>query len=163
MNDKNKYFPLFLDMSRMKIVIVGGGAIATRRALTLCRFDTNLEIVAPKLTTRLQQLIETENIAYKKMTYTESVLADKDLVLACTNDLEVNHRIFEDCKKRNLLVNNCSDKEECDFYFPAVVEADDIVIGINGGGKDHRRVKQVRERIEESVNFPEFSTPERRM
>ena len=50
-------------------------------------------------------------------------------------------------------MNNCSDKEECDFYFPAVVYTDDIVIGINGGGKDHRRVKQVRERIEECMSF----------
>ena len=46
------------------------------------------------------------------------------------------------------MVNNCSDRNKCDFYFPGVAQCGNVVVGISAGGKDHRRVRQLRTRIE---------------
>lgn len=70
------------------------------------------------------------------------------MVLVATNDHELNHAIVKACKKRGVLVNTCDDKSQCDFYFPAVTEVDGIVIGLNSGGKDPKKVREVRKKIE---------------
>ena len=72
-----------------------------------------------------------------------------DLVLIATDNRAVNDEIYKDCKELGILVNTASDQQKCDFHFPAVIQKDSIVIGINGGGKDHKRVKQIRQELQE--------------
>ena len=47
------------------------------------------------------------------------------------------------------MVNVCSDRRKCDFYFPGIVKKEDVVVGITANGKDHKRAKEVREKIED--------------
>ena len=71
-----------------------------------------------------------------------------DIVFACTNSAEINNEVWAECKRRGVLVNVCSDRFKCDFHFPGIVQRDNVVVGVNAGGKDHRRVKQLRARID---------------
>ena len=70
------------------------------------------------------------------------------LVLAATDDRELNARICRDGKREGAFVNNASDRRQCDFYFPSVVRDRGRVVGISGGGEDHAAVKRLREKIE---------------
>ena len=76
------------------------------------------------------------------------------MVLAATDDKELNQKIAQECRKKEtesgkrILLSVASDRELCDFYFPSVIKQDDIVVGINSGGKDPGKVKRVREKIE---------------
>ena len=79
---------------------------------------------------------------------TEQIFQDIYMVLAATNDHELNHAIVKACKKQGLLVNTCDDKSQCDFYFPAVTEVDGVIIGLNSGGEDPKKVSRVRKKIE---------------
>lgn len=72
-----------------------------------------------------------------------------DMVLAATNDPELNRRIASLCRDRGIPVNVCSEKEACDFYFPSVVREGDVVIGINASGRNHSLVKRTRQKLEE--------------
>ena len=53
------YFPMFVDISEMKIIVVGGGTIATRRIKTLLQFASDITVIAPDVTDSLK-LLETE-------------------------------------------------------------------------------------------------------
>ena len=66
-----------------------------------------------------------------------------DLVLAATNCPEVNDRIESECRSgtKKILFNRCDRKENCDFYFPALVEHDGMVIAISSSGTDYKKVK----------------------
>ena len=81
--------------------------------------------------------------------YDPSVLEGADLVFACTNDNELNDEICDECHRRGILVNVCSDRFKCDFHFPGVASHGNMVVGVSAGGKDHRRVRQLRARIEQ--------------
>ena len=72
-----------------------------------------------------------------------------DLVLAATNDRKLNSRIGELCREQGIPVNVCSRKEDCDFFFPSVIQKGDLVIGINASGKNHSLVKRTRQEMEE--------------
>ena len=85
---------------------------------------------------------------WKQEAYTREALRYADLVLACTDDPELNGEIYSVCKCLGIPVNVCSDRRKCDFYFPGIVARDNVVIGVTAGGTDHRKAREVREKIE---------------
>ena len=137
---KNKrYFPMFIDLSDKKIVVVGGGNIATRRIRTLLQFTRNITAIAPKSTMELQELVKRSDF---DMAY---------MVIAATNDWKLNDEIYRVCKEEGIYVNVADDKSKCDFYFPGIYMKDEVVIGITASGLDHSRAKKVRLAIQEAM------------
>ena len=163
---RKPYFPIFLDLSEKQAVIIGGGTIAERRLRILRGFVGSIRIVAPKITDAVREMIRSggrderpgeealcgaAQIIWREKWYEADDLTGADLVLACTDDPERNSEIYRTCRELEIPVNDCSDKSQCDFYFPGVVLKDGIVIGINGSGTAHRKVKAVRQKIEEAL------------
>lgn len=142
------YFPLFIDISQKEIVVAGGGKVAERRVNTLLSFTEHIKVVSPELTEGLHYLAENGQIVWLEKLYESKVLEGADIVLAATDDASCNEQIVRDCRKRGILVNTAHKKELCDFYFPAVDIRENIVIGINASGINHKQVKQLKENKE---------------
>ena len=142
------YFPLYVDLTEKNILFAGGGKIAALRVHILMRFAKHITVVAPRFEESFGELEEESQIRLVQRTFDFSDLIGRDLVFAATDDTELNRQIYEACKEQGIPVNVCSDQNLCDFQFPSVVISDDVVIGINASGKNHRRVKQVRQELE---------------
>ena len=140
-------FPLFVDLSEKRVVFVGGGTIALRRVRTLLPFAGEIVVYAPEFTPELERFANDGIIQLVYAEYSPSVLDGADIAFICTNSNEVNDEAWAECKRRGILVNVCSDRFKCDFYFPGVVQSEGMVVGVSAGGKDHRRVRQLSARI----------------
>ncbi len=81
-------------------------------------------------------------------------LYDADLALAATDDSRVNDDIYSACKCLGILVNTASDQNKCDFHFPGLICHDGVVIGFNAAGRDHKKTRQMREKVEEFLKTP---------
>lgn len=152
---KKPYFPIFMDISKYKIIVVGGGRVAQRRIETLFRFAEDITVIAPEITERLKELWEQKKFLWKNMAYDESmdeILEEADMVLAATDDDVCNEHIACVCGKPGILVNVSHRKELCDFYFPAVVARENIVAGVTASGLDHAQAKHIRKCIEYAVD-----------
>ena len=155
---KKRYFPIFIDLSEKKIVVVGGGVIATRRVNTLLQFTQSVTVVAPEISEELHEFVEKEQVIWVQAEYNTiacaEIIAEADMVLSATNQPVVNHQVRSDCENimektgRHILVNVADDKSLCDFYFPSIVQQDEITVGINSGGSAPGLVKEMRKRIE---------------
>ena len=141
-------FPMFFDISDKHAVFIGGGTIALRRVRTLIPFAGDITIYAPDFSPELEHFAAGDMVTLVREPYDPHQLDGADLVFACTNSRELNDEICEECKRRKVLVNVCSDRFKCDFHFPGVAMHDNMVVGVSAGGRDHRRVKQLRARIE---------------
>ena len=64
---KKPYFPLFVDISEKKMVVFGGGKIATRRVDTLLGFTENITVIAPQVTDRIKKLSKEKQIDRKSV------------------------------------------------------------------------------------------------
>ena len=154
---EKKYFPIFIDLSEKKIAVIGGGVIATRRICTLLNFTEHMTVIAPEITLQLQELVLQGRILWQQREYHVEQIADADMVIAATNQPTVNHQIKADCVQiekqtgRRILVSVIDARELCDFYFPAIVQSEDIVIGINSGGASPAKTKRMREKLEEML------------
>ncbi len=149
-----RYFPLFVDISGMKILVVGGGHVAARRIRTLLAFARDITVIAPEIHPDLQLLIREKKLRLHQECYTPSALEGADLVLAATDRREVNEAVVRDCREREkkehrrILVNTADHQAACDFYFPSVILEDEVIVALNSGGRDPGKVKQMRQDLE---------------
>lgn len=149
------YFPIYIDLSDKKILIVGGGTIAARRIRTLCGFVGHMTVIAPEIETEILGLSEKYPITVVQRKFERGDLDGKALVLAATDDHELNRCIGDLCHKKNIMVNVCNDQTLCDFQFPSIVQKGDLVVGINASGKDHGLVKRTRQELERFMQVEE--------
>ena len=139
---KKPFFPMFVDLSEKRIVIVGGGKVAARRACTLAAFASDILVAAPEAEQEIRQLEQDGVLQWYRGTYHESLLDTADIVLAATNDAALNEEVARCCRKRGILVNTSHKKELCDFYFPAVAIQGNVVAGITASGQDHAKARK---------------------
>lgn len=128
-----KYFPMFVPLSGKHAVVFGGGTVAKRRTEALLEFGCRVTLISPKNT-----VPEHGQIRWLARGYEPGDVWGADFVLAATDHREMNHAIFEECRKQSIPVNVADCKEECDFYFPALVHRGSVVIGVTASGTDHR-------------------------
>lgn len=141
------YFPMFVDLSQKKITIIGAGNIARRRVSTLVMFTQNLLVVAPEIDKDIELMSKQYKFMISVKEYEIKDILESYIVIAATNNLSLNNIIYRDCKDLGILVNVCSDKTKCDFYFPAIVQKDDVTIGITSGGQNHKLVRETANEI----------------
>ncbi len=146
MKGKEPYFPLFVSLEEKRILLVGAGHIAARRAEVLLSFGARLNIVSPECSKEMEELCKNatlEKLVYQKRCFETRDLEQMDIVLAATDNAVLNHEIVLLCRQKGILVNNASAKEDCDFFFPAILQEDGLTIGISSSGNDHKKVAAV--------------------
>lgn len=157
MKNETGYFPLFMDISDKKIVVIGGGNIAARRVKVLSQFCRNLTVVAPRIHPDLLTLEEKGQIRVIRREYEREDIYDAWMVLATTDQHKLNEEIYSVARCLGALVNVASNREKCDFHFPGIVKKNHFVVGINASGMDHKGAARLKKRIEEAVEGAEES------
>ena len=148
------YFPLFINLQSKKILMVGGGQVASRRAAVLLDFTDHITLISPDLSESLNECVKKEKITWYKKEFEETDLVNADLVMAATNDSKSNDMITKLCKKHHIPVNHAGDRTQCDFYFPGIIKQDNLVIGVTASGQNHRLAKTVTNNIKKLLEEP---------
>ncbi len=143
-----EYLPLFIDVKQRQCLIVGGGEIAARKAKVLLNSLSNVTIVAPKLSSSTQLLVDGKKVTWLKSDYSKEQLLGQFLVIAATNNAEINHLIYQDAKAKHILVNVTDHPELCDFILPSILDRSPVVIAVSSGGESPILARQIRARLE---------------
>ena len=144
-----KRFPLFVDLTGKKALVIGGGTVGLRRAEVLARFGAEVTVVSPTLSR------EVERIRHIPRKYTLGDLEGAFLAVAASDDPQVNEAAGREARRLGVLFNRSDAPADCDFFFPAVCEGGGMVAGLAGDGTDHgktaRTAKEIRN-ILENIN-----------
>ena len=125
-------YPLLLDVSERLIVIIGGGAVAARKAAgVIAAGAKRVRIIAPKLTAKMPSGVE-----HVAASYEAGHLKAAGLVFAATNQPDVNATIVRDARSAGVLVNRADSDEtdHGDFTVPAVIRQGNLTIAVSAGG-----------------------------
>ncbi len=141
-------FPAFIDLSRRKVLVIGGGRVAARKIKSLLKFTKNIKVVAPRVSEELRSLMKREGIEYRRRKFIISDLKGVDLVVVAVDDLELQKRVFELCERKRILCNSVDSPEHCNFIFPSLIVRGDLTIGISTGGRVPALSKRIRELLE---------------
>lgn len=145
-------FPLFMDIREKKVVIIGAGKIAARRAGILTEFCDHITLVAPEIHPDLENLEKQGKVTVIRRAYRREDIYDAWMVIAATDNAKLNDEIYSVAKCLGALVNVASNQTKCDFQFPGIIKKDQFVIGINAAGTDHRGTAEMRKRIEKYLS-----------
>lgn len=129
------YFPFFMDIEGKKGVIVGGGAVAARKAEKLRDFGPRLVAVSPEFCGAFRKIARTYPVSLVERSFEPEDLEGAAFVVAATDDGAVNGRISDWCRRRGVPVNVVDDREKCTFFFPALVKEGALTVGISTDGK----------------------------
>ncbi len=153
---KDRYFPLFVPAKGRKVIVFGGGNIATRRVLTLKKFDFSVTVVSPEFTDTLETLGKDGEITCIRDTYKPSYIDGQFMAIACTDERKTNRDIGICAKERGCLVSVCDSREECSFYFPAIAAGEEVTAGIAGDGSSHRVTKKAAAAVRKIIEGKEY-------
>lgn len=137
------YFPLFFSLQNQKVLVVGAGKIASRRAEVLAEFGAVVTVVAPQGAEVMERLAREGLVRWERRSFVPADVAGKYIVIAATNDTNLNTEIAVLCKENHILVNHAGDKSQCDFYFPGIAREGGIVAGVTTSGKDHGLAREI--------------------
>ncbi len=148
-------YPIFLKLQGHRVLIVGGGQIAEEKAEAVLRSATDVTVLAPQLTPRLQLWAQQGLVKHAAEEYRPGSACGYFLVIAATDSEQVNHAVYAEAKADGALCNAVDDPAYCDFYAPAVVNRGDFQIAISTGGNSPALAQQVRKKLEQEFG-PEY-------
>jgi precorrin-2 dehydrogenase/sirohydrochlorin ferrochelatase len=151
-------YPVFLRLEGRPCLVVGGGEVAAGKIAQLLEAGARLRIVAPEHCDALNPILrgrrgpDPENRPASPelfhRPFAEHDLDGMELVIAATNDRELNRRISELARGRGLLVNAVDDPPACSFFAPAIVRRGDLQIAISTNGESPLLAQWIRRRLE---------------
>ncbi|MBQ3457096.1 MAG: bifunctional precorrin-2 dehydrogenase/sirohydrochlorin ferrochelatase, partial [Synergistaceae bacterium] len=124
------FFPMMIDLSGRRVLIAGGGLVASRRADTLLKCGAEIVAVSPAFSPDFPGGIRRITREFSPHDLTE----DLALVIAATNDRAVNHNIHIMAGHLHIPVNVSDYQEECDFFFPSLISAGNVAVSVNTAG-----------------------------
>lgn len=142
-------FPISLKLKQQICLIVGGGAIAYRKAFLLHKAGAIIHIVAPYISDELRELVKSSHGRVNEKPFSADDLnLPYKLVIAATDAPLVNRQVFDLCEARNLLVNSVDDIPHCRFMVPAIIDRSPLVISVASNGTSPVLSRQIRTQLE---------------
>ena len=143
-----KYYPIYLDINHRSCLVIGGGSVGTRKAVTLLACGANVTVVSLAATEKLHELSSTGEIDLKKRAFRTSDLDGRFLVIVATDNQDLNFKIHSEAERRGLLCNVADQPEACNFILPSIVNRGDLTIAISTSGKSPAFAKSLRMHLE---------------
>ena len=145
-----KYYPICLNISKKRCVVIGGGDVAERKVTRLLEAGAGVEVVGKLLTPKLKTMKSEGKIGHIADDYKEEYIKDAFLVIGATDRDDVNDKIYMDADKNGKLVNIVDSPDRCNFILPSIVKQGDLQIAISTSGKSPALAKKLREEMEGS-------------
>ena len=146
--NRMSYYPVFLQLENKIALVVGGGKVAQRKVETLLRYGASIHVVSKVLTDKLKQLIEINKVRLLGEEMREEFLDGAFIVIAATDDKELNSKVSESARKRGLLVNAVDQPADCNFIVPSIVRKGALSIAISTSGMSPALAKKIRKELD---------------
>jgi precorrin-2 dehydrogenase/sirohydrochlorin ferrochelatase len=149
------YYPVSLDLKDRFCIVIGGGKVAERKVRGLLACAAMVQVISPRLTSGLDALFRAGRLTWQERDYRPGDLAGAFLVIAATDNEQVQQLTYEEAEDRNILINVADVPERCNFILPATVRQGDLTVSVSTGGKSPALAKRLRQELEKSIG-PEY-------
>lgn len=150
----NQLFPVFLKLDDLHTVLVGGGNVGLEKLTAILNNSPEavVTVVSKTFLPEVHTLVATyPQLIIIQKSFSDTDLDGADIVIAATNDSELNRYIRQSAHDRKLLINVADKPELCDFYLGSIVQKGDLKIAISTNGKSPTIAKRLKEVLNESI------------
>jgi len=143
-----------LRLTGRRCVVVGGGEVGLEKVEGLLACDARVVLVTPDAGVELEALAAEGSIEWVRRGYAPADLERAFLVIAATNDTDVNIAVYEDAEARSMLVNVVDVPPLCNFILPAIVRTGPLAIAISTAGASPALAKRIKAQVAEEFGEP---------
>ncbi len=142
------YFPLFLKLQDRPCLVVGGGEVAARKTQQLLKAGAQVTVLALEIASSFEKTCQENDIVLKKQGYDPALLEGIELVIAATDNNNINKQVARDALAKSILVNVVDDPDSGSFIMPSVVDRNPVMIAVSTGGASPVLARLLRARLE---------------
>ena len=135
-------YPVFLDLTGLPVLVVGGGPVALRKATGLFEAGAAVTVVAPDVVDGVAEIATVERRAYAT-----DDLTGMRLVFTATDDPAVNAQVAADARAAGVFVNSADDPDNCTFILPAIARRGSLTVAVSTGGVSPALASRLRDEI----------------
>ena len=141
-------YPLFAKLNQRPVLLVGAGHVAERKAEALLKAGAKLHVVAQQLSPQMVAWQQQDLLHYLGSEFQAEQLAPVFLVVAATDDAELNRRVFQAAETAGKFCNSVDDLANCSFTVPAVIDRHPLKIAVSSSGSAPVLARLWRQKIE---------------
>ena len=145
------YYPMFLNISGKRCVVVGGGRVALRKVRALLEHGASIEVISPDLCPELIELAERGRIRTSRRHYQPGDLQKALIAIAATNNSDINQQVAKEAQSEAVLVNVADDLENSDFIVPSYAHRGGVTIAVSTAGRSPALARKIRTRLEKEL------------
>ncbi len=144
-----KFYPLNLDVENKPCVVIGGGQVALRKIRGLRAAGANVKVIAPEVCAEVEELSKRGEISLTRENFSEELLGDEIILIAATNNPEVNRQATAAARAKKILVNDVDGGGN--FNVPSTIQRGDLLLTISTGANSPAFSKFLRQMLEEEL------------
>jgi len=141
-------FPMFVKLDGRQVLVVGAGQVGEPKIRGLLSTGAKIRVVAHKASEGVRELARVGQIVLEERDFVLSDLDNVFLVVVATSSRDLNEFVFVEAQSRRILCNVVDVPEQCDFYYPAVVQRGDLQIAISTSGQSPSLAQKIRQQLE---------------
>lgn len=148
------YLPIFVNIKNKHCLIIGGGAVAARKADLFIKSGAIVTVVAPELKTEMKHHLVNNKIVWQMGIFSPEIIASiakPKYVISATDDQAVNKAVYQYCQQQGIPINVADQTEFCDFILPAIVDREPMTIAISTGGRSPVLARLMKARLETMI------------
>lgn len=145
-------YPVNLVVEDRPCLVVGGGAVAARKASGLLECGAKVHVVSESLG---EEILDLAGITFERRPYRPGEASSYSLVVAATDDPAVNRRVFLDGDASGVWVNAADDPGSCSFTLPSVVRQGGVMVTVSTGGQSPALSQWLKEHVASEMG-PEY-------
>jgi siroheme synthase-like protein len=146
------FLPIFMDVSRCRVLVIGGGTVAEQKLNYLLKFTKKISVLSRAFNDGVLSL----GVECIRADYASQHLQGAGLVYACTNNRATNKKIKLDAEKLKIPVNVVDDPALCDFITPAVHASHNFCVAVSTFGKSPSGAVKIRNKIRDYLPAPDL-------
>ena len=129
------YFPMFVNLKDQPCLVVGGGMVAYRKVKVLLDFEARVVVVGENICDKINEIVKKSNqLELQKKCFEDADCDNMFMVIAATDDKELNHHIVGICNSKGIMVNAVDQKEDCSFIFSSYIKEKNLIAAFSSGG-----------------------------
>ena len=151
------WFPLFVNLKNKKVLVIGGGKVAFKKISKIMEYEADITVIAENIPE--EKLLELKNLKIENNRKIENnkdeiekLVEEYFLVIAATDNEELNENIAEICDSKGILINNVSSKTKMNSMFGGIVKNDEFQIAISTNGKNCKRSRAMKSEIQKVLD-----------
>jgi precorrin-2 dehydrogenase/sirohydrochlorin ferrochelatase len=141
-------FPIFVKLDGRQVLVVGAGRVGEPKIRGLLPTGAKIRVVAHEASAAVREWDRLGQIVLEERGFVLSDLDGVFLVVVATSSRDLNEFVFGEAHARGVLCNVVDVPEQCDFYYPAVVQRGDLQIAVSTSGQSPSLAQRIRQQLE---------------